>query len=102
MCTRTTRGALTNTLSLFVRCPSLQETARCSQHRTFRIYQHRKRIGGAFAGRVTPRPWPQRCLQRPFAHAGGGPPGGAPNMFVRPPVPTFYEGILVLESAKGV
>jgi heme-degrading monooxygenase HmoA len=32
--------------------------------------------------------------------AGGGPPGG--GMFVRPPVPTFYEGILVLESGKGV
>jgi len=32
--------------------------------------------------------------------AGGGPP--ANNMFVRPPVPTFYEGILVLESTKGV
>ena len=33
------------------------------------------------------------------AAGGGGPP---PNIFVRPPVPTFYESILVLESAKGV
>lgn len=30
------------------------------------------------------------------------PTGGPPSMFARPPVPTFYEGILMLESAKGV
>ena len=36
---------------------------------------------------------------KPAAGGGGGPP---PNIFVRPPVPTFYESILVLESAKGV
>ena len=31
----------------------------------------------------------------------GGPPGGGKPPFVRKPVPSFYEGILVLESAKG-
>lgn len=36
------------------------------------------------------------------AGAGGPPKGGPPNIFVRPPVPTFYEGILTLESAAGV
>jgi heme-degrading monooxygenase HmoA len=38
------------------------------------------------------------------AGGGGGPPtgGGPPAMFLKPPVPTFYEGILVLESEKGV
>ena len=34
--------------------------------------------------------------------SGGGPPAGGRPPFVRPPVPSFYEGILVLESAKGV
>jgi heme-degrading monooxygenase HmoA len=40
---------------------------------------------------------------------GGGPPGGGkpgaggpPSIYVRPPVPAFYEGILMLESAQGV
>jgi heme-degrading monooxygenase HmoA len=41
----------------------------------------------------------------PSAPAGGkpagGPPGGGKPPFVRKPVPTFYEGIFVLESAKG-
>jgi len=31
---------------------------------------------------------------------GGGPPGG--SIYVRPPVPAFYEGILMLESATGI
>ena len=34
----------------------------------------------------------------PSGAAGGGPP----SIYVRPPVPTFYEGILMLESANGV
>lgn len=34
---------------------------------------------------------------------GGKPSGtGRPNIFVKPPVASFYEGILVLESAPGV
>ena len=32
--------------------------------------------------------------------SGGGPPGG--SIYVRPPVPAFYEGILKLESDKGI
>jgi len=37
----------------------------------------------------------------------GGPPkgegkGGPPNIYTRPPVPSFYEGILALESAPGL
>jgi len=35
------------------------------------------------------------------AGGAGGPPASRPNIFVRPPVPSFYEGILVLESAAG-
>ena len=31
---------------------------------------------------------------------GGGPPGS--SIYVRPPVPAFYEGILMLESAIGI
>ena len=38
----------------------------------------------------------------PPAAGGGGPPAGGKPPFVRPPVPSFYEGILVLESDKGV
>jgi len=34
--------------------------------------------------------------------AGGPPPSARPNIYARPPVPTFYEGILVLQSSKGV
>ena len=41
----------------------------------------------------------------PAADKGGAPagkPAGRPNIFSRPPDATFYEGILALESAKGV
>ena len=38
----------------------------------------------------------------PAADNGSGPPAVRPNIFVRPPDATFYEGILALESAKGV
>jgi heme-degrading monooxygenase HmoA len=31
-----------------------------------------------------------------------GPPAGRPNIFTKPPVASFYEGILTLESAVGV
>lgn len=34
--------------------------------------------------------------------SGGGAGGGPPSIYVRPPVPAFYEGILMLESANGV
>eukprot|EP00966_Prymnesium_polylepis_P259090 5984167-Prymnesium_polylepis.1 len=34
--------------------------------------------------------------------AAAGPPAGKPDIFVRRPVPTFYEGILTLQSADGV
>eukprot|EP00320_Phaeocystis_rex_P000982 CAMPEP_0119094822 /NCGR_PEP_ID=MMETSP1178-20130426/167523_1 /TAXON_ID=33656 /ORGANISM="unid sp, Strain CCMP2000" /LENGTH=303 /DNA_ID=CAMNT_0007078589 /DNA_START=23 /DNA_END=934 /DNA_ORIENTATION=+ len=37
----------------------------------------------------------------PAQSAPAGKPAGGPAPFVRKPVPTFYEGILVLESAKG-
>ena len=37
---------------------------------------------------------------KPGPQAASAPEGGKPP-FVRKPVPTFYEGILVLESAKG-
>lgn len=36
------------------------------------------------------------------APQGKPPQGKPPSIYARPPVPTFYEGILVLESAKGV
>jgi len=32
----------------------------------------------------------------------GGGKSRPPNLFTRPPIPSFYEGILALESAKGV
>eukprot|EP00316_Scyphosphaera_apsteinii_P005093 CAMPEP_0119321820 /NCGR_PEP_ID=MMETSP1333-20130426/56535_1 /TAXON_ID=418940 /ORGANISM="Scyphosphaera apsteinii, Strain RCC1455" /LENGTH=285 /DNA_ID=CAMNT_0007328891 /DNA_START=174 /DNA_END=1031 /DNA_ORIENTATION=- len=40
----------------------------------------------------------------PSAAPGAGPPsaGGPQQLFARPPVATFYEGILVLESAEGI
>ena len=34
--------------------------------------------------------------------ASGSASGGPPSIYARAPVPTFYEGILVLESPKGV
>lgn len=34
--------------------------------------------------------------------SGSGKGGGRPNIFVKPPIASFYEGILVLESASGV
>ena len=38
-----------------------------------------------------------------FARPAARPPARpSARLFVRPPVPTFYESILVLESAKGV
>ena len=34
---------------------------------------------------------------------GDGPPAGArPNIFTKPPVASFYEGILALESSAGI
>ena len=36
------------------------------------------------------------------AAAEAGPPAKPPQIYAKPPVPTFYEGILVLESDKGV
>lgn len=36
------------------------------------------------------------------ADGEGGPPKGPPQMFAKPPEPSFYEGILVLESARGI
>ena len=47
-----------------------------------------------------------RAAEKPAAGAtpAGAGAGGAkpPSLYERPPSPTFYEGILVLESAKGV
>ena len=34
--------------------------------------------------------------------SGGASAGGPPSIYVRPPVPAFYEGILTLESAAGI
>lgn len=33
---------------------------------------------------------------------GGGSGGGPPKIYTKPPVPTFYEGILLLESKHGI
>jgi len=38
----------------------------------------------------------------PPAAGTAQPADGAPRLFARPPVPAFFEGILVLESANGV
>lgn len=47
------------------------------------------------------KPGPQAASAPEGGKPAGGPPGGGKPPFVRKPVPTFYEGILVLESAKG-
>jgi len=47
------------------------------------------------------KPGPQAAAAPEGGKPAGGPPGGGKPPFVRKPVPTFYEGILVLESAKG-
>ena len=38
----------------------------------------------------------------PPAAGASKPTGPPPSLFERPPVPTFYEGILMLESSKGI
>lgn len=41
----------------------------------------------------------------PASDGGDGPPAAAekrPNLFIKPPVPSFYEGILTLQSSEGV
>ena len=40
--------------------------------------------------------------KKPSPKPSGGGGGGPPPIYARPPVPTFYEGILMLESGKGV
>ena len=47
------------------------------------------------------KPGPQAAAAPEGGKPAGGPPGGGKPPFVRKSVPTFYEGILVLESAKG-
>ena len=47
------------------------------------------------------KPGPRAAAAPEGGKPAGGPPGGGKPPFVRKPVPTFYEGILVLESAKG-
>jgi heme-degrading monooxygenase HmoA len=47
------------------------------------------------------KPKPAQTAGEPAGAAPSG-GGGPPSMFKGPPVPAFYEGILVLESDKGV
>lgn len=49
-----------------------------------------------------PKAKPQPAAAKGAASGAAKPAGGPPSLFARPPVPTFYEGILMLESAKGV
>jgi len=45
---------------------------------------------------------PKPSASKPAAGASAAAGGGPPQIYVKPPVPTFYEGILTLESASGI
>ena len=43
-----------------------------------------------------------RTAALPSSQEGGSAASRPAPMYAKPPVPTFYDGILMLESAKGV
>ena len=60
-------------------------------HSTWSVWKDRASFDAWMSSEKKPSPKPS---------GGGG--GGPPPIYARPPVPTFYEGILMLESGKGV
>mmetsp|Transcript_94338 Transcript_94338/g.270205 ORF Transcript_94338/g.270205 Transcript_94338/m.270205 type:complete len:339 (-) Transcript_94338:133-1149(-) len=68
-------------------------------HSTFSVWDNRACFE---AWRDSEKPAP--AAEKTAGEGGSpvGPPAGRPNIFSRPPDATFYEGILALESAKGV
>lgn len=71
-------------------------------HSTWSVWRNKAAFD---AWRDSDKPAPKPDATAPPAGAppqAGGPPAGRPNIFVRPPVATFYEGILMLESEQGV
>lgn len=63
----------------------------CS-HSTFSVWKNRD----AFAA------WKADSAAKSKPKGEGGGRGGPPNIYTKPPVPSFYEGILALESAPGI
>jgi len=59
-------------------------------HSTFSVWKDR----GAFEA------WRSDSAAKPKPKAEGS--GGPPNIYASPPVPSFYEGILALESTPGI
>lgn len=70
-------------------------------HSTWSVWQDRAAFE-AWRDSEKPSPKPDSTAASDAPPKPAGPPAGRPNIFERPPVPTFYEGILTLESEKGV
>ena len=66
-------------------------------HSTWSVWRDR----AAFDGWMGSQKKPSGGVGGPPA-SGGPPAGGPPSIYVRPPVPSFYEGILMLESQGGI
>ena len=70
-------------------------------HSTWSVWEDR----AAFEAWMSADKAPKGPKKPAAAAAGGGgapPAGGPPPMYAKPPVPSFYEGLLMLESAEGI
>jgi len=67
-------------------------------HSTFSVWKDRDAFAEWRADSAS------KAKAKPKGEGKGDPPGkgGPPNIYTRPPVPSFYEGILALESAPGL